>query len=99
MLGALILKLIYKHKAKSKQDEDLELCCIKKLTYLEFYNETDEWYIIPNISISFNNDIDITFRWLKLYYSSYWSVVTYKEENDYAAFIRHKYNKNESSSL
>lgn len=77
MLVVLLLKIVYKYKAKG--DEELELCFIKKSTYLEFSTEHGEWYIIPTISISFNGGVDIVLKWLKLYYSSYWSVVTFKE--------------------
>ena len=86
-----ILKIIYKYK--SKGNEDLELCLVKKVTYLEFHTEYDEWYLLPNISVSFNDGIDITFRWLKAYYSSFWSIVTYKDEDEYAEFIRNKNEK------
>lgn len=97
MLGVLILKIKYKYKAKG--NEDKELCFIKKVTNLEFRDTYDEWYIIPTISISFNNGIDIAFHWFKVYYASFWSVVTFEDENEYAEFIQYKNNKNELSCL
>ena len=99
MLVVFVLKLKYKYKARALDVEgeyDHELCYIKKVTSLEFNNEYNEWYLLPTITISFNCGVDITFHWLKIYYSSYWSVVTFKDEDKYAEFIRYKNNKNES---
>lgn len=93
MLVVFILKIKYKYKSKGLDKEgefDHELCHIKKVTSLEFNNEYNEWYLIPTISISFNSSLCITIYWFKIYYSNYWSVVTYKDEDDYAEFIRNK---------
>lgn len=88
MLVFGILKIVYKYK--SKGNEDLEVCLIKKVTYLDFRTEYNEWYLIPTVSISFNSGCDISIKWFKFNYSSYWSVVTYKDEDDYAEFIQYK---------
>lgn len=99
MLVVFILKLKYKYKAHIANVEDeleLELCNVKKVTYLEFNNEYNEWYLIPSVSISFNQGVNITFYWFKIYYSSYWTIVTYKDEDDYAKFITSKIKRNES---
>lgn len=90
MLVVLLLKIVYKYKAKGT--EELELCLIKKTTSLEFSTEYGEWYIIPTISISFNCGVDIALKWFKIYYSSYWQVITYKDEDEYAEFINNKNN-------
>ncbi len=93
MLVVLILRIKYKYYAKAKGNDDLELCFIKKVTTLSFHTEYNDWYLIPTISCSFNDGVDITFHWLKLYYSSFWSVVTFEDENEYAEFIQYKNNK------
>ena len=66
------------------------MSCLKKVTYLEWGTEYDKWYILPVISISFNGVIDIEFRWLKILYSNNWSIITYKDEDEYAELIRYK---------
>lgn len=96
MLVVFLLKLKYKYKAKIEGDEDLELCFVKKVTTLTNHNEYDSIYIIPTISISFNYGISIVFNWLTIYYGTDWSVVTFKDEDEYAEFIQYKHNKNES---
>lgn len=96
MLVVFILKIKYKYNARRLDDEDEfdhELCHIKKVTSLETNTEYDEWYLLPAIAISFNSGICITFYWLKMYYSSYWTVMTYKDEDDYVEFIQYKNNK------
>lgn len=91
MLVVFILKCKYKYKARRLDAEgefDHELCLIKKVTSLEFHNEYNEWYLLPTVTISFNCGVSITFYWLKVYYSSGWTIVTYKDEDEYAEFIR-----------
>lgn len=94
-----ILKVRYKYKAHISNIEDklkLELCHVKKVTYLEFSNEYNELYLIPTVTIHFNQGIGITFYWFKIYYSSYWTIVKYKDEDEYVAFIEYKNNKKNS---
>ena len=88
MLAVLILKVKY----LNKKDENKELASICKTTYLEFENIKEECYIIPTISICKTIvGIDIEFRWLNIYYSNYWRVITTEQENMY---INASFNKN-----
>jgi hypothetical protein len=76
-----------------RKDEYEQMSFLKKTTFLEWGTEYDEWYIIPNITISFNGGVGINFHWFKICYSHFWKVVTIGEEDEYAEFIRNK-NKN-----
>ena len=88
MLVVLILKVKY----LNKKDENKELASICKTTYLEFENIKEECYIIPTISICKTIlGIDIEFRWLNIYYSNFWRVITKEQENIY---INASFNKN-----
>ena len=80
MLAVLILKVKY----LNKKDENKELASICKTTYLEFENIKEECYIIPTISICKTIiGIDIEFRWLNIYYSNFWRVITKEQEDIY----------------
>ena len=88
MLAVLILKVKY----SNKKDENKELASICKTTYLEFENIKEECYIIPTISICKTIiGIDIEFRWLNIYYSNFWRVITKEQEDIY---INASINKN-----
>lgn len=88
MLAVLILKVKY----LNKKDENKELASICKTTYLEFENIKEECYIIPTISICKTIvGIDIEFRWLNIYYSNFWRVITKEQEDIY---INASINKN-----
>ena len=88
MLAVLILKVKY----LNKKDENKELASICKTTYLEFENIKEECYIIPTISICKTIlGIDIEFRWLNIYYSNFWRVITKAQEDIY---INASINKN-----
>lgn len=88
MLAVLILKIKY----SNKKDENKELASICKTTYLEFENIKEECYIIPTISICKTIvGIDIEFRWLNIYYSNFWRVITKEQEDIY---INASINKN-----
>ena len=87
-----IAVLILKVKYLNKKDENKELASICKTTYLEFENIKEECYIIPTISICKTIvGIDIEFRWLNIYYSNYWRVITKEQEDIY---INASINKN-----
>ena len=84
--------LILKIKYSNKKDENKELASICKTTYLEFENIKEECYIIPTISICKTIiGIDIEFRWLNIYYSNFWRVITKEQEDIY---INASINKN-----
>lgn len=87
MLAVLILKIKY----SNKKDENKELASICKTTYLEFENIKEECYIIPTISICKTIiGIDIEFRWLNIYYSNFWRVITKEQEDIYINAIINK---------
>ena len=89
MLVVLILKIKY----LSKKDENEELASICKTTYLEFTNIKEECYIIPTINIIKSIEgITLEFRWVNIYYSNFWRVITTEQENMYINAI---FNKNE----
>ena len=87
-----IVVLILKVKRLNKKDENEELASICKTTYLEFTDIKEECYIIPTIVI-FKDSIGITleFKWLNIYYSNFWRVITTEQENMYINAI---FNKN-----
>ena len=88
----MLVVLILKVKHLNKRDKNKELASICKTTYLEFTNIKEECYIIPTIAICKDNvGIDIEFRWLNIYYSNYWKVITKEQENIY---INASINKN-----
>ena len=88
MLVVLILKVKY----LSKKDENEELASICKTTYLEFTNIKEECYIIPTIIIIKSiAGITLEFKWLNIYYSNFWRVITTEQENMY---INASFNKN-----
>ena len=88
MLVVLILKVKY----LNQRDENEEFASICKTTYLEFTDIKEECYIIPTIVI-FKDSIGITieFKWLNIYYSNVWRVITTEQENIY---INASINKN-----
>ena len=80
MLVVLILKVKY----LNKRDKNKELASICKTTYLEFTDIKEECYIIPTINIIKNiTGITLEFRWVNIYYSNYWRVITTEQENMY----------------
>ena len=87
-----LVVLILKIKYLNKRNENEELASICKTTYLEFTNIKEECYIIPTIVI-FKDSIGITieFKWLNIYYSNVWRVITTEQENMY---INASINKN-----
>ena len=87
-----IIVLILKVKRLNKKDENEELASICKTTYLEFADIKEECYIIPTINIIKSIEvITIEFRWINIYYSNYWRVITTEQENMY---INASFNKN-----
>ena len=89
MLVVLILKVKY----LNKKDENEELASICKTTYLEFTNIKEEFYIIPTINIIKSIEgITLEFRWINIYYSNFWRVITSEQENMYinASFNKDK---------
>ena len=89
MLVVLILKVKY----LNKKDENEELASICKTTYLEFADIKEECYIIPTINIIKNiTGITLEFRWINIYYSNFWRVITTEQENMYinASFNKDK---------
>ena len=80
----MLVVLILKVKRLNKRDKNEELASICKTTYLEFTNIKEECYIIPTIVI-FKDSIGITieFKWLNIYYSNVWRVITTEQENMY----------------
>ena len=88
MLVVLILKVKY----LNKRDKNEELASICKTTYLEFTDIKEECYIIPTINITKSiAGIALEFRWINIYYSNYWRVITTEQENMY---INASFNKN-----
>lgn len=88
MLVVLILKI----KHLNKRDKNEELASICKTTYLEFTNIKEECYIIPTINIIKGIEgIILEFRWINIYYSNDWRVITTEQENIY---INASINKN-----
>ena len=80
MLVVLILKV--KHLNKRNENEELSSIC--KTTYLEFADIKEECYIIPTINIIKNiTGITLEFRWINIYYSNFWRVITTEQENMY----------------
>ena len=87
-----IVVLILKVKRLNKRDENEELASICKTTYLEFADIKEECYIIPTINIIKNiTGITLEFRWVNIYYSNFWRVITTEQENMY---INASFNKN-----
>lgn len=87
-----IVVLILKVKYLNKKDENEELASICKTTYLEFADIKEECYIIPTINIIKNiTGITLEFRWINIYYSNFWRVITSEQENMY---INASFNKN-----
>ena len=87
-LVVLILKVIYSYI----RNENEELASICKTTYLEFTDIKEECYIIPTINIIKSIEgITLEFRWINIYYSNYWRVITTEQENMY---INASFNKN-----
>ena len=88
MLVVLILKVKY----LNKRDKNKELASICNTTYLEFTDIKEECYIIPTINIIKNiTGITLEFRWVNIYYSNHWRVITTEQENMY---INASFNKN-----
>ena len=82
------------------KEEEKQLCSFRKSTYLTWGNEFDEWYIIPSFSVYINNGLSISFNWLKIQYCHTWSIVTFEEEDEWAAVhYKLKDKENESSSV
>lgn len=88
----MLVVLILKVKNLNKRDKNEELASICKTIYLEFANIKEECYIIPTINIIKNIEgVIIEFRWINIYYSNYWRVITTEQENMY---INASINKN-----
>ena len=88
-----IVVLILKVKRLNKKDENKEFASICKTTYLEFADIKEECYIIPTINIIKNiTGITLEFRWINIYYSNFWRVITTEQENIYinASFNKDK---------
>lgn len=84
--------LILKVKRLNKRDKNEELASICKTTYLEFTDIKEECYIIPTINIIKSIEgITIEFRWINIYYSNFWRIITAEQENMY---INASFNKN-----
>ena len=80
MLVVLILKVKY----LNKRNENEEFASICKTTYLEFTDIKEECYIIPTIIITKSiAGITLDFKWLNIYYSNYWRVITKEQEDIY----------------
>ena len=79
-----LIVLIFKVKRLNKRNENEELASICKTTYLEFADIKEECYIIPTINIIKNiTGITLEFRWINIYYSNFWRVITSEQENMY----------------
>ena len=79
-----LIVLIFKVKRLNKRDKNEELSSICKTTYLEFTDIKEECYIIPTINIIKGiAGITIEFRWINIYYSNDWRVITTEQENIY----------------
>ena len=88
----MLVVLILKVKHLNKRDKNEELASICKTTYLEFADIKEECYIIPTINIIKNIEgIIIEFKWINIYYSNDWRVITTEQENIY---INASINKN-----
>lgn len=88
----MLVVLILKVKHLNKRDKNEELASICKTTYLEFADIKEECYIIPTINIIKGiAGIIIEFRWINIYYSNDWRVITTEQENIY---INASINKN-----
>lgn len=88
----MLVVLILKVKHLNKRDKNEELASICKTTYLEFTNIKEECYIIPTINIIKGIEgIILEFRWINIYYSNDWRVITTEQENIY---INASINKN-----
>ena len=87
-----LVVLIVKVKYLNKRNENEELASICKTTYLEFTDIKEECYIIPTIIITKSiAGITLEFKWLNIYYSNFWRVITKEQENIY---INASFNKN-----
>ena len=87
-----IVVLILKVKRLNKKDENEEFASICKTTYLEFTDIKEECYIIPTTNIIKSIEgITLEFRWINIYYSNFWRVITTEQENMY---INASFNKN-----
>ena len=89
----MLVVLILKVKHLNKRDKNEELASICKTTYLEFTDIKEECYIIPTINIITNiTGITLEFRWINIYYSNFWRVITSEQENIYinASFNKDK---------
>ena len=79
-----LVVLILKVKHLNKRDENEEFASICKTTYLEFTDIKEECYIIPTIIITKSiAGISLEFKWLNIYYSNFWRVITKEQENIY----------------
>ena len=88
-----LVVLILKVKCLNKKDENEEFASICKTTYLEFSNIKEECCIIPTINITKSiAGIALEFRWINIYYSNFWRVITSEQENMYinASFNKDK---------
>lgn len=88
-----LVVLILKVKRLNKRDKNEELASICKTTYLEFSDIKEECYIIPTINIMKSIEgITLEFRWINIYYSNFWRVITTEQENMYinASFNKDK---------
>ena len=88
-----IVILILKVKCLNKRDKNEELASICKTTYLDFTDIKEECYIIPTINIIKSIEgITLEFRWVNIYYSNFWRVITTEQENMYinASFNKDK---------
>ena len=89
----MLVVLILKVKHSNKRNENEELASICKTTYLEFTDIKEECYIIPTINITKSiTGIALEFRWINIYYSNFWRVITSEQENMYinASFNKDK---------
>ena len=87
-----MLFVLKKVKLLNKRNEDEELASICKTTYLDFINIKEECCIIPTIVIIKSiGGISIEFKWLNIYYSNFWRIITKEQENIY---IKASFNKN-----
>ena len=89
----VVLALKFKYSGKS---EGQKFCSLCKTTYLEWGNEYNYWYFIPNVAIYFNSGFGITIEWLKINYGNFWKVLTFDDEDLIAKARYNKDNKDES---
>jgi len=73
------------------------MCLLRKNTFIEWGNEFNEWYILPNIAINFTSGFSISFYWLKILYYHSWKVISYEEEDEWAS-IHYKIERKENES-